>query len=111
MKNGKPIFIPKYYIPVNKVNPFPKSVLIDYVPTKTLTEFLNSYESTLSLQTKLCYMFSITQALRYLKDFEVVHLDLKPSNILMYHSLLVKLIDFGESYHPSLCDKSNLEVI
>ena len=93
MKNGKPIFIPKYYIPVNKVNPFPKSVLIDYVPTK------------------LCYMFSITQALRYLKDFEVVHLDLKPSNILMYHSLLVKLIDFGESYHPSLCDKSNFEVI
>jgi serine/threonine protein kinase len=105
MVGARPIFLPKYYIPVNKNVIFPKSLLMDYIPTKTLAEFLKSYDASLSLQTKLSYMFSIAQSMRYLREFNVVHLDLKPSNILMYHNMLVKIIDFGESYHPDICDK------
>lgn len=45
-------------------------------------------------------MFSLVQALRYLRDYKIVHLDLKPQNIMLYANYLVKLVDFGESYHP-----------
>lgn len=32
-----------------------------------------------------------------------MHLDLKPNNIMIFCNMLVKLIDFGESYHPEVC--------
>jgi serine/threonine protein kinase len=62
----------------------------------------------MSLQTKLHFMFSVAQALRYLRDYGIVHLDLKPENVMTYCNMLIKLIDFGESYHPDACDKSKL---
>jgi serine/threonine protein kinase len=30
-------------------------------------------------------------------------LDCKPSNILLYKNMLIKLIDFGESFHEEVC--------
>ena len=46
--------------------------------------------------------FSLGQSLRYLRDYKIVHLDLKPTNVMLYCNLLIKLIDFGEAYHPNL---------
>ena len=40
-------------------------------------------------------MFSVCQGLRYLRDFDIVHLDLKPNNIMTYINPYIKLIDFG----------------
>lgn len=68
---------------------------MDYIPFKTLGQFLNESKNSLALVTKLGYMFSICQALRYLRDYKIVHLDLKPNNIMIYWNLLIKLIDFG----------------
>lgn len=100
---AKPIFTPKYYVPLNRPNPFSNCLLMDHIPSLTLTQFLKAYHLTLSLQTKLWFMFSIVQALRFIREFKIVHLDLKPSNILMFHHWAIKLIDFGESYHPEVC--------
>lgn len=44
----------------------------------------------------------ITQSLRYLKDYKIVHLDLKPTNIMTNKRVTIRLIDFGESFHPDL---------
>ena len=43
----------------------------------------------------------ISQGLRFLKDYKIVHLDLKPTNIMVGKKLDLKFIDFAESYHPS----------
>jgi serine/threonine protein kinase len=48
------------------------------------------------------FAFMILQGLRYLKDYQIAHLDLKLANIMIGSRLVVKIIDFGESYHPSM---------
>lgn len=50
----------------------------------------------------------ITQSLRYLKEYKIVHLDLKPTNIMTNKRLTIKLIDFGESFHPDLTKNSKV---
>ena len=100
IKNENPLFVPRYYIPNNKNN----YLLMDYIDSKTLTEFIEAFRGHLSLLTKLFLMFTISQSMRYLKEHNIVHLDLKPSNILMHQKMLIKLIDFGESYHPQVND-------
>ena len=101
IKNGHPHFLPKYYIPVNEENPFPNCLLMDYLPFRNLGDFIH-HNTTACLQTKLFLMFHTVQAVRHLREYSIVHLDLKPSNIMLFCNLLVKLIDFGESYHPEV---------
>ena len=40
--------------------------------------------------------------LRCLSSRGVVHLDLKPNNVMLSSGLQIKLIDFGEAFHPEL---------
>lgn len=102
IKNGCSIFLPKYYIVVNKDNPYKDSVFMDYIPSRNLKEFLHVGATSVSLLTKLYLIFSIIQSLRYIRDYRIVHLDLKPNNIMIFVNMLIKLIDFGEAYHPEL---------
>ena len=41
-------------------------------------------------------------ALRHLESYRVVHLDVKPNNVMIAPGLLIKLIDFGEAFHPDV---------
>lgn len=61
-------------------------------------------------ETKLFFLFEVVIALRFLRDNGIVHIDLKPENVLVkivgdakqnVH-YLIKLIDFGESYSPKI---------
>lgn len=56
----------------------------------------------MSLHTKIYLCMLIAQSLRYLQEYKIVHLDLKPSNIMTTKRLSIKIIDFGESYHSEL---------
>lgn len=95
MKNGLAIFFPKYYVPTNNELTVKDDIIIDWIPFQNLSEYLKNNELTLSLQTKLQILFIVVQGLRFLREYNIVHLDLKPSNIMIYCNLLVKIIDFG----------------
>lgn len=63
--------------------------------------------------TKTFFLFEIIVALRFLRDHNIVHIDLKPQNILIkivsdsqnqQQHYIVKLIDFGESFYSKKKD-------
>lgn len=54
-----------------------------------------SRQETISLWTKICLLLNVLHGLRYLTNYEIVHLDLKPINILVCRQLITKIIDYG----------------
>jgi len=69
--------------------------MMDMLIYGNLADFMKNKKKFTSLNSKLVVMFSITMGLRFLEKFKIVHLDFKPSNIMMVPGLLIKIIDFG----------------
>jgi serine/threonine protein kinase len=102
------MFIHKYYKPVLKEEAknldLENSILMEFCPQRSLNNYLSACEGIISLPIKLYWLYQVSIALRFLRDLGIVHLDLKPDNILIkiygkslpYY--LLRLIDFGESY-------------
>ena len=101
MKNGLNFFFCKYYLP-HKCPQLEGDLLSDYIDFPNFREYCMRHSEVMSLHTKIYFSFVISQSLRYLKQYKIVHLDLKPSNIMISQRLMIKLIDFGESFHPDL---------
>lgn len=78
---------------------------MDYVSSKNLKDYMRLHSRYMSLKTKLTLIMGIIESLRFLESHCIVHLDLKPNNIMICPNLKVKLIDFGESYHHEVCSK------
>lgn len=66
--------------------------------SQSLSNFLSNKKETISINSKLYILINILQALRLIKDYKVVHMDLHPSNVLVNSNYITNLIDFGESY-------------
>jgi serine/threonine protein kinase len=45
--------------------------------------------------TKLWLMLQVVQALRFISQFGVVHLDVKETNVIVMKKLICKVLDFG----------------
>ncbi len=68
--------------------------MIEYCPQKSLATYRTKNKEFMTLNTKLTFLKYIAQGVKFLKDHNICHLDLKPSNIL-FGNFYVKLIDFG----------------
>ena len=43
----------------------------------------------------MCILLNLVHGLRYLANYQIVHLDLKPINVIICKQLITKIIDYG----------------
>lgn len=81
-------------------------LIIEYVDGVTLSEFIELYPNYFSKKENyLNFLDELLSALEYLHSKQVLHLDLKPDNIMITRiGNNVKLIDFGCSYSDTFDD-------
>lgn len=70
--------------------------VMEYIDGNSL-ELLIKEKGKLDTQTALIYLQQISEALDYVHQKKILHLDIKPSNILLRHGKNAVLIDFGIS--------------
>jgi len=77
------------------------------VQGEELNGFIEKRQCSISLWSKLYLLLNIVHGIRHLINYEIVHLDLKPMNIMVCRYLITKILDFGEAYSKEVCDNSN----
>lgn len=75
---------------------------MEYFPERSLLHWFQVYGEFMSLSSKLMILLFVCYGLYFLHENNIVHRDLKTSNILIESKMVTKIIDFGESYHLSL---------
>lgn len=95
IKNGFSFFLPKYYLLIDEIHQKNKELLIDFIPFPNLATFMELNKHTMSTNTKIYLILILCQGLRYLKQYQIAHLDLKPSNVMLNRFLGLRIIDFG----------------
>ncbi|KAM7269781.1 hypothetical protein ACFE04_025278 [Oxalis oulophora] len=79
------------------------ALVFEYVPNRDLHEKLHSKEETakvLPWRKRMTIAYQLAQAIEYLHekcDLQIIHGDIKPSNILLDDKLNCKLCDFGSA--------------
>ncbi len=79
-----------------EIDPAYAYLVMEYVDGLTLAELLSRVEGGTLTGDECAYLVeSVAKALQFAHDNGVLHLDIKPSNIMIDHSGVVKLCDFG----------------
>jgi serine/threonine protein kinase len=93
-------YLLKYYACNQSSFALRHSLLMDYhAGTVALLDHLQLRRESLSVEGKLTLLAHLSNGLRFLAYYKVVHMDLTLTNILVYDGYLPKIIDFGEAYH------------
>lgn len=70
-------------------------LIMEYVEGVTLAELLRHYDDRLTLDVISAIFAAISHALEVAHSNQVLHLDIKPDNVLINHQGQVKVTDFG----------------
>ncbi len=70
-------------------------LILEYVDGLTLTQLLREFSNEISLNAVAMVFSSIAHALEVAHDNQVLHLDIKPDNVLIGRQGQVKVTDFG----------------
>ncbi len=70
-------------------------LIMEYVEGLTLTQFVSVYDSTLTLDMIAAVLQAVSRALGVAHENGVLHLDIKPDNVLINAKGQVKVTDFG----------------
>ena len=96
------------------------AIIMEYINDSTVERYMHLRRKYISMMTKAFVLYEIVVALRFLRDNSIVHVDLKPQNVLIkivtdsimqQQHFLVKLIDFGESYSRKIKVTSGILLI
>ncbi|MDR0895212.1 MAG: SUMF1/EgtB/PvdO family nonheme iron enzyme [Prevotellaceae bacterium] len=71
-------------------------IAMEYIEGVSMAEYVRAH-GALSEQEAIGYIRQVAAALDYTHTKNIIHLDLKPANILRRHDGIVKVIDFGLS--------------
>jgi serine/threonine protein kinase len=91
-KLDHPNIVPIYDVFVSEGVPL---LIMRFVEGQTLQEFLKKFKKPLGLQTITLIMCAMTGALAYAHQRNILHRDVKPSNIMLGNDGNVYLMDFG----------------
>jgi len=72
-------------------------LVMEYVEGKNLYDYMSTVTGPLPLQNVALLLNEVLSALGYVHDKNLIHLDVKPANIMLSSSNTVKLVDFGIS--------------
>ncbi|KAK3119852.1 hypothetical protein QOZ80_9AG0676360 [Eleusine coracana subsp. coracana] len=79
----------------------------EYLPKGSLDKYISDPSQGLDWETRYKILKGICEGLHYLHQQRIVHLDLKPANILLDHGMVPKIADFGIS--KSFDEKQSIE--
>lgn len=70
-------------------------LIMEYVDGLTLTQLLKNYGNELTLDAVAAIFSSVARALEIAHENQILHLDIKPDNVLINRQGQVKVTDFG----------------
>ena len=79
-----------YFVGRNEGEPF---LAMELVKGKPLSDLLRT--KTLSYRELVSYGLQVSRALQFAHRLDIIHGDIKPSNLLVQEDGIVKLSDFG----------------
>ena len=87
-------------------------ILYELCGTLNLKQFLIDQDRVLTINKRKQMSLDLIKAIEYIHLHNIVHMDIKPANIIVTNSLILKLTDFGCSIRlnkSSLYDNKNDE--
>jgi len=72
-----------------------KAIVMEYLKGVNLDVFLDKTNGNLPIHAAFYILLEICKPLKYLHQNKIVHLDIKPKNIVVLYNGIIKLIDFG----------------
>lgn len=83
-------------------------LVMEYIEGHNLNEYQNKVSGPMPSSMAAILMTEVLKALQYAHDNGVVHLDVKPSNIMLSENNEIKVLDFGISQDASEQSSGNL---